>query len=257
MNKAEVLENGYWIEISIDAYAQKVKGISRDDYPPLRCISCEKPVHDSGLVTPNPDYSPRFSHSASPENKEFCPLSARSQRFSGFSGNERSASAEIAVSRRNQFMQFDNLYRAWAVCRALRGGEGKLDQKSFIRMLRIADSFGIWHYSYMPDWGIPLMLMLMDNHPTPNGKSTFFYSLKKERVRKGVKWQDLNVRLEAHWVNGGNRIVPNKDKKASFLLTIPFAKSVIDEILSKENLSWCSKNSLPILHSFSIRALTT
>lgn len=112
MNKAEVLENGYWIEISIDAYAQKVKGISRDEYPPLRCISCEKPVHDSGLVTPNPDYSPRFSHSASPENKEFRPLSARSQRFSGFSGNERSASAEIAVSRRNQFMQFDNLYRA-------------------------------------------------------------------------------------------------------------------------------------------------
>lgn len=81
MNKAEVLENGYWIEISIDAYAQKVKGISRDEYPPLRCISCEKPVHDSGLVTPNPDYSPRFSHSASPENKEFCPLSARSQLF--------------------------------------------------------------------------------------------------------------------------------------------------------------------------------
>ncbi|HBJ0374345.1 TPA: hypothetical protein P7U71_005287 [Escherichia coli] len=109
----------------------------------------------------------------------------------------------------------------------------------------------------MPDWGIPLMLMLMDNHPTPNGKSTFFYSLKKERVRKGIKWQDLNVRLEAHWVNGGNRIVPNKDKNASFLLTIPFAKSVIDEILSKENLSWCSKNTLPILHAFSIRALTS
>lgn len=25
MNKAEVLENGYWIEISIDAYAQKLR----------------------------------------------------------------------------------------------------------------------------------------------------------------------------------------------------------------------------------------
>lgn len=84
-----------------------------------------------------------------------------------------------------------------------------------------------------------------------------FLFIKKECVRKGIKWQDLKVRLEAHWVNGGNRIVPNKDKNASFLLTIPFAKSVIDEILSKENLSWCSKNTLPILHAFSIRALTS
>lgn len=255
MDKAEILEKGCWVEINIEEFAQKVKGISRDKYPSLRCIACGEQVHDSGLVTPNPDYSPRFSHSAPPENGEFCPLGSRSHRFTGLSGNDKTASTEIAASRRNRFMQFDNLCRAWIVCRSLRGGEGKLDQKSFIRLVRIADSFGIWHYSYMPDWGIPLLLMLMDNHPTPNGKSAFFYSLKKNRLRKGVEWQNLNVRLEAHWVSTGAPIVPAEGKKASFLLTLPFSEATVDNILSKENLSWCNENTLKTLHAFSIEEL--
>ncbi|HAS1022703.1 TPA: hypothetical protein I3769_002979 [Enterobacter cloacae] len=252
MDKAEMLERGCWVEIRIEEFAQRVKGISRDKYPSLRCIACEQTVHDSGLVTPNPDYSPRFSHTSSPDNGEFCPLGSTSQRFGGLSGNDRTASTEIAASRRNRFMQFDNLCKAWIVCRYLRGGEGKLDQKSFIRLVRIADSFGIWHYSYMPDWGIPLLLMLMDNHPTPNGKSAFFYSLKKDRLRKGLNWQNLNVRLEAHWVSSGKPIVPTEGKKASFLLTIPFSEAIYDEILSKENPAWCTENTLRTLHVFSV-----
>ncbi|MBM1023152.1 MULTISPECIES: hypothetical protein [unclassified Enterobacter] len=255
MDKAEILEKGSWVELKIDEFAQKVKGITRDKYPSLRCIACEKPVHDSGLVTPNPDYNPRFSHSAPPKNGEFCPLSSESQRFGGFPGNDRTASTEIAASRRNRFMQFDNLCRAWIVCRYLRGGDGKLDQNSFIRLVRIADSFGIWHYSYLPDWGIPLLLMLMDNHPTPNGKSAFFYALKKDRLCKGVEWQNLNVRLEAHWVSNGQPIVPSKDKKPSFLTLIPFNETIVDEILSKEKFSWCTEDTLKNIHVFSIEEL--
>lgn len=255
MDKAEILEKGCWVEIYIEEFAQKVKGISRDRYPSLRCIACGEQVHDSGLVTPNPEYIPRFSHSAPPENGEFCPLGSRSQRFIGLSGNDKLVSTEIAASRRNRFMQFDSLCRAWIVCRSLRGGEGKLDQKSFIRLVRVADSFGIWRYSYLPEWGIPLLLMLMDNHPTPNGKSAFFYSLKKDRARRGVEWQNLNVRLEAHWASSGKLIVPNLEKPASFLLEIPFKEYVVNNILGKEDLSWCTGDVLRSLNAFSISEL--
>lgn len=255
MDKAEILEKRGWVETNIDDFAQRVKGISRKSYPPLRCLACERPVHDSGLITPNPEYRPRFSHSAPPENGELCPLSAETRRFSALAGNDRTATAELARTRRALFMAFDNLCKAWIVCRLLRGGKGKLDQKSFIRMVRIADSFGIWRYSYLPEWGIPLLLMLMDNHPTPNGRSAFFYSLKKDRARRGVGWQDLNVRLEAHWVSSGELIVPNPEKPASFLLEIPFKEDVVNGILSKEDLSWCTGEVLKTLNAFSIREL--
>ena len=160
MDKAEILEKNGWVATNIDDFAQKVKGIPRDRYPPLRCLACERPVHDSGLVTPNPDYRPRFSHSTPPENGELCPLSAETSRFSGLAGNESTTTTELAKTRRAQFMAFDSLCKAYIVCRSLRGGKGKLDQKSFIRLVRIADSFGIWRYSYLPEWGIPLLLML-------------------------------------------------------------------------------------------------
>lgn len=51
MDKAEILEKNGWVATNIDDFAQRVKGIPRDRYPPLRCLACERPVHDSGLVT--------------------------------------------------------------------------------------------------------------------------------------------------------------------------------------------------------------
>lgn len=252
MDKAEVLERNDWVETTIEDFSQIVKGISRKNYPPLRCLACEKPVHDSGLVTPNPNYRPRFSHSAPPDNGELCPLSAETRRFSGLAGNDRVATTELARTRRAQFMDFSSLCKAWIVCRYLRGGKGKLGQKSFIRLVRIADSFGIWRYSYLPEWGIPLLLMQMDNHPTPNGKSAFFYALKKDRARRGVEWQNLNVRLEAHWVSNGELIAPNPERPASFLLEIPFKRDVVNDILSKEDVSWCTEDKLVELYAFSI-----
>jgi len=204
-------------------------------------------VHDSGLVTPNAEYSPRFTHSTPALIGEFCPLSSKSGRFVGLTGNDKTAFTEIAAFPRNQFMQLNNLCRAWIVCSSFSGGKGKLDQESFIRLVRIADSFGIWNYSYLPEWGIPILLMLMDNHPAPNGNSVFFYTLKKYRNRKGVEWQNLNVRLEAHWVSNGKRINPNHRKKASFLLGIPFNEHIVKDILDKEDLSWCTQDVLRVI----------
>ncbi|WP_283648152.1 hypothetical protein [Hafnia paralvei] len=252
MDKADVGERNCWVETDLEDFERRVKGVSRERYPELRCIACQRPVHDSGLVTPNPEFSPRFTHSAPPPIGEFCPLSSKSGRFGGLTGNDKTASTEIAAYRRNQFMQFNNLCRAWIVCRSLRGGKGKLDQESFIRLVRIADSFGIWNYSYLPEWGIPILLMLMDNHPTPNGKSAFFYALKKDRNRKGVEWRNLNVRLEAHWVSNGKHITPNHEKRASFLLEIPFNEHIVKDILDKEDLSWCTQDALRNIYSFSI-----
>lgn len=143
MDKAEILEKSGWVETNIDNFEQRVKGIPREGYPLLHCLACERPVHDSGLVTPNPNYTPRFSHSSIPVNGEFCPLSDNTKRFNGLTGNDKTATAEIASTRRTQFMKFDSLCKAWIVCRSLRGGKGKLDQKSFIRLVRIADSFGV------------------------------------------------------------------------------------------------------------------
>jgi hypothetical protein len=251
MDKAEILEKHGWVETNIDDFEHRVKGIPRDSYPSLRCLACERLVHDSGLVTPNPGYRPRFTHSAPPENGEFCPLSAETRRFRGLVGNNNTVTTELARIRRAKFMAFDSLCKAWIVCRSLRGGKGKLDQKSFIRLVRIADSFGIWRYSYLPEWGIPLLLMLMDNHPTPNGKSAFFYTLKKDRSRQGVEWQNLNVRLEAHWVSRGELIVPNPEKPASFLLEIPFKEEVVNDILNKEDLSWFTEDVFKVLYAFS------
>lgn len=56
MDRAEILEESRWVEISIEEFAQWMKGIFWDKYPLLSCISCEESVHDIRLVTPNPNY---------------------------------------------------------------------------------------------------------------------------------------------------------------------------------------------------------
>lgn len=255
MEKVEIFTENIWVETSIGDFSRRIKGLSRENYPPLRCLFCKQPTYDSGIITPNKKFTPRFSHLVQPENKESCPLSSKSKRFKGLIGNEKNVSTEIAIHRRNQFIQFSTLREAWLICRALLGGKGRLDQTSFIRWIKIADSFGIWRYSYLPTWGIPLLLMLMDNHLTLKGNSSFYYVLKRNKASNNIKWQNLEIKLEAHWVNSNNLIVQNNDKKTSFQLTIPFNQDLVNNILDNENFSWCTEDNLKILHAYSLKEL--
>lgn len=83
----------------------------------------------------------------------------------------------------------------------------------------------------------------------------FSIHLRKTEPAGGGEWQNLNVRLEAHWVSSGELIVPNPEKPASFLLEIPFKEDVINDILGKEDLSWCTRDRLRNLSAFSISEL--
>lgn len=83
----------------------------------------------------------------------------------------------------------------------------------------------------------------------------FSIHLRKIEARRGIWWQNLNVRLEAHWVSSGELIVPNPEKPASFLLEIPFKEDIINDILGKEDLSWCTRDVLRNLSAFSISEL--
>ncbi|GAA5103701.1 hypothetical protein GCM10023211_00360 [Orbus sasakiae] len=253
MRKAEYLNGESWEEIYIEEFEETVKGKLRDSlhWPKLRCISCNKVVIDKGIMTPNERYSAHFAHKEPPSNGEFCPLSSNTARFSGLKGNAYITSYAQAKERRFNFMDFDSLSRAYIICRHLRGGKGKLAQSEFIEMVRVADSYGVWFYSYLPEWGIPLLLMLMANHPTPNGNSAFFYTLKKDRQRKNIEWQNLNVRLEAHWVNDGAKIQVDKTKNPSFQHEIPFNQQTVQEIVGKEDMSWCCEDTLKVLKIYS------
>lgn len=239
MDKAELLDKETWIEINIEEYKRRITGKVRNSqlWPELRCVSCKKTAIARGLATATENYPAHFAHKDALANGEFCPLSSNTRRFVGLDGNNRNLSSIQAKERRCNFMTFDSLCCAYIICRKLRGGKGKLTQSTFIEMIRVADSYGIWSYSYLPEWGIPLSLMLMVNHPTPNGRADFFYIIKKDRRKAGVKWENLNIRLEAHWVSDGSKINPDKSKNPSFEVKIPFNQQVVKDILDSQDMS--------------------
>ncbi|WP_454208945.1 hypothetical protein [Proteus sp. Marseille-Q3619] len=97
--------------------------------------------------------------------------------------------------------------------------------------------------------------MLMDNHLTLKGNSSFYYVLKRNKASNNIKWQNLEIKLEAHWVNSNNLIVQNNDKKTSFQLTIPFNQDLVNNILDNEDFSWCTEDNLKFLHAYSLKEL--
>lgn len=85
--------------------------------------------------------------------------------------------------------------------------------------------------------------------------SSFYYVLKRNKASNNIKWQNLEIKLEAHWVNSNNLIVQNNDKKTSFQLTIPFNQDLVNNILDNEDFSWCTEDNLKILHAYSLKEL--
>lgn len=253
MNKAEMLLNGQWIDVDLDEFSRHIKGheLNTAISPKLRCVHCKGETSVSGLVSPTPGFTPRFSHNALP-NGEDCPLGSNSKRFKALAGNESDVDATLAIQRRAEFIQFPQLRQAYLVCRELLGGNGKLSQSDFLKLLKVADSFGIWRYRYLPSWGIPLLLMLMDNHPTPNGNAEFFYTLKKERARPGEAWERQNIWLAAHWVSNGKPIEPKEGKQPAFQLTIPFTEDAMEPLLAKvSKMDFFTEEKLVTLSAYS------
>ena len=227
-------------KIDIAEFHNRIRGIERDTslWPEIRCIACNMPAFAKGIVTPNPDYTPHFSHYHKAENPEICPLSTDSKRLRGFT---RSSDPEQARKIRNDFFQFENLRDAYLVCRELRGGAGKLNQKDFIKMVNVADSFNIWAYKDITAWGITILLMLMANHPTPNGNSSFFYAFDKKKSA-----------LIAHWVSSREPIQSAKQGvNPAFRHEIAYQKSTVDDVIQRQNLSFWQPEKLSALSDLS------
>ncbi|WP_323883497.1 hypothetical protein [Aeromonas caviae] len=253
MDKAEMLVDEQWLEVDLSKFNRHLQGreLNTSVEAALRCVHCKGDVSVSGLASPTPGFTPRFRHNALPKGED-CPLGSNSQRFKALGGNEREVDATLAAQRRAAFTQFTQLRQAYLVCRELLGGKGKLTQPDFLRLLKVADSFGIWHYRYLPSWGIPLLLMLMDNHPTPNGNAAFFYTLQKERARPGEAWEVQNIWLSAHWVSNGKQIVTKDGKQPAFQLTIPFTEEAMTPFLSRvSKMDFFTEKTLAILSTFS------
>ncbi|WP_337263619.1 MULTISPECIES: hypothetical protein [unclassified Serratia (in: enterobacteria)] len=244
--------NGTPTIVDIVAHQQRTRGRERPLWPKISCIACGRACYVSGPYAPTERFTARFSHIHDPTNPELCPLSAKSQRFGSLARIESNAHQSAQV--RKDFLQFESLKCAYLVCRKLRGGHGKLSQDDFLKLLKVADSVGIWGYRYLPPWGIPLLLMLMDNHPTPNGNAAFFYTFKKDRSHFNASWWSRNVRLEAHWVKGGGLIDTYASKTPSFLTRIPFSASVVEDIIRAENVAWYTPDKLKKLQAYSDEA---
>jgi len=228
--------NGHDKKINIHDFQGMIRGIERNDsmWPEIRCIACSQAAFARGVVVPNPDYTPHFSHYHKADNPEVCPLSTGSKRLRGFA---KSTDPEQAREIRRKFFQFDTLREAYLVCRELRGGAGKLSQAEFIKMVNVADSFNIWAYKDMTLWGITILMMLMANHPTPNGKAAFFYAFDKGKTR-----------LVAHWVSSGKPIQPPGDGvNPSFRHEISYLQDTVSEIIKGQNLSFWQRDKLTAL----------
>lgn len=234
---------GQDVKIDIAEFQRRIRGIERDDnlWPEIRCIACNMTAFAKGIITPNPNYTPHFSHYYKADNPEICPLSADSKRLRGFT---KSSNLVQAKRIRNEFFQFENLRDAYLVCREMRGGAGKLYQTDFIKMVNIADSFNIWAYKDITIWGITILLMLMANHPTPNGNASFFYAFDKNKTA-----------LIAHWVNSGKSIQTAKEGvNPSFRHEIVFERGTVDDVIKRQGLSFWQRDKLSVLSALCAEA---
>lgn len=245
METAILVESGIRRIITLDEYANVISGKEKKDWPELCCVVCDKPVHQKGLLVANEDFTPRFSHAKKEPSAEFCPLGSESKRFSALDRNEKSLSLEEAYLRRERFIDPATFLRSYLICRHLRGGQGQLTLKAFTRMIEVADSIGMWRHTWLPDWCIPLMLMLMANHETRNGQHQFYYRIKRIHRTQYAGWDPANVHLIACWLKGGTQITGGK-KKSSFPLIIPLSESYVNEITKlaeRDATTWTQKEN--------------
>lgn len=245
METAILVENGIRRIVTLDEYANVISGKEKRDWPELCCVVCDKPVHQKGLLVANDDFTPRFSHAKKAPSAEFCPLGSESKRFNALESNEKSLSLEEAHLRRERFMEPATFLCAYLVCRHLRGGQGQLTLKDFTRMIEVADSIGMWRHTCLPDWSIPLMLMLMANHKTRNGQHQFYYRVKRIRRTQHADWDPANVHLVACWLDTGTRI-RGGEKKSSFPHTIPLSESYVNgitKLTERDATTWAQKEN--------------
>jgi hypothetical protein len=202
-------------------------------WPALNCIACGEGVFARGIRSPSQKFTAHFSHRH--EAGESCPLSSKTTRFRLLS--RVPSDPGLAQRVRSAFYTFEKLRDAYLICRHLRGGEGMLKQEAFLKMVQVADSYGIWGYSYMPAWGIPLLLMLMDNHRTRKD-TAYFYSLVKPRSHFSETWWHNNIILQAHWADTGNVIGPTvRGLNAGFRHQIVFPKQQERTFLRPVNMT--------------------
>lgn len=214
----------------LDEYANVISGKEKKFWPALCCVVCDKSLHQKGLLVANEDVTPRFSHAKKEPSAECFPLGGESKRFNALDSNEKSLSLKEAYLRRERFIEPATFLRSYFICRYLRGGQGQITLKKFTRMIEVADSIGMWRHTWLPDWSIPLMLMLMANHETRSGQHQFYYRVKRIRRTQHADWDPANAHLVACWLDSGTQITGG-EKKSSFPHTIPLSKGYVDYII--------------------------
>ncbi len=161
---AEVYKNNKWELIDIKGFEALTKGIKRNDWLNLRCEECKQPVYFSGELSPSANVYAQFKHN--PIRREdgeapFCELRSANKDLKYFIGNEL-VSQDVAIQRRLEFYDVNNIKEVYCFCRKILGGDGCLSQNKFIKSLKLADSADIWRYQYLPTWGIGFILLLLN-----------------------------------------------------------------------------------------------
>lgn len=249
METVILIENSISRIVTLDDYANLISGKEKKDWPEIWCVACGKIVHQQGLLTATLEFTPRFSHGHKESNTEICPLSSRSKRFNALKDNDKSISSTEASLRRERFLEPDTFRLAYLICRHLRGGQGQLSIKAFTLMVEVADSVEMWRHAWLPDWSVPLMLMLMANHETRSGKHKFYYQIKRIRRTKPIVWDAANVHLVAYWLDSGTQMVAGKQNN-SFPHEIPLSHNYVNEkikLVEPEIANWAEKEKF--IHS--------
>ncbi|EPF0316218.1 hypothetical protein ACSN7O_003582 [Enterobacter chuandaensis] len=218
--------------ITPDDYTRLIAGQDKEEWPAICCVACARPLYLSTLSTSGATGYARFRHGVRrTANDEHCPVGENTVRFSGFEWNERCAPVHVASIRRAQFLMPERFLEAWRVCRQLCGGT--LSVEEFAGMVTVADSFNLWQCTFLPPWSIPLLLMLMRNHPSGQGSEKLYYRLRVMPAPTGTPWEDCSKFLEAYWLESGAQVNEPEKGTGNFRSTIPLTEEFTLQILTE------------------------
>ncbi|QXB07876.1 hypothetical protein I6L80_21525 (plasmid) [Providencia rettgeri] len=242
MKKAEVYtENNNWEYIGLDDYEPLIRGLERSGWPRLRCKRCKELVVAVGFFSTG--VNKKFRHKKRKESEgkpKFCTLRSAYNSLKYF-GEGNPVSQEKINQRKKDFYNEKNIKNTYFLCWNILGGKGMLSQSKFISLIDLANDADIWSYQNLPIWGIGLILLLMDEHPTPNGNSTYFYKLNKNND---------DVIIDACWSSNGEKIDPAQFQYTKFKLSIPFTEEYVSQMINSVDTAWVTPTTFTRLLTY-------
>lgn len=94
------------------------------------------------------------------------------------------------------------------------------------------DSRSLWYLSELPPWSIPLLLMLMANHTTPDGHYGYYWRLIKSSRPRDCGWGGREKYLSAFWLGSDYRVMA-PDALPGGRATVPFTEAMATTLLAE------------------------